>query len=62
MANNNLSEVLDKAQKARREQLKWAKKRYHIARELGFNSYEARILQSKCEADIRKLAEQRNAK
>jgi len=59
MAKFTLADLKDRVivsqQKAKEKQ----NKRYHLARKLGFNSYEAAILQNQSERVIHNLAKER---
>ena len=59
MKEYNLEDLVDDAF-VRYEALKKSKNRlYHLAKELGFSSVEAVVLQNKSEPIIRRLAEER---
>lgn len=62
MAELTLEELAKRVQDRKTQVAAIHKKRYHLARDLGFSSDEAVILQNRTEATIRRLAAERKGK
>lgn len=60
MRKLDLEKLADRVEKGKERARKRAKAGYHLARSLGFSTYEAMTLQNSSEATIHRLAQERD--